>query len=63
MSRILRKLFDMKKVGFITAQIVGSIFCITLGILSLGVFSVAVLYLTKAVDIRQGESLIHLFDS
>jgi hypothetical protein len=63
MLNFLYKLFSKGNIGFIISQIIGSIFCLTLGILSLGVFAVALWYLYNAIDITQPESLLHIFDS
>lgn len=59
----MKELFIKGGIGFVMAQIIGSVFCFTLGVLSLGIFAVGVWYLSRAIDITKGESLLHLFDS
>jgi len=63
MPKILKEFPPRGKIVFFVARILGSMFCLMLGILSLCVFAVAVLYFFKAVDIIKNESLIHLFDA
>jgi uncharacterized BrkB/YihY/UPF0761 family membrane protein len=63
MSKIFKELFAKGKIVFILARIIGSVFCLVLFVLSMGIFAVAVDYLIKAIDITKNESLIHLFDS
>jgi len=63
MSKIFKEFPPRGKIVFFIARLLGSVFCLMLGILSLGVFAVAVLYLSKAIDITKSESLIHLFDA
>jgi hypothetical protein len=63
MPKILKEFPPRGKIVFFVARLLGSMFCLMLGILSLGVFAVAVLYFFKAVDIIKNESLIHLFDA
>jgi len=63
MPKILKEFPPRGKIVFFIARILGSMFCLMLGILSLCVFAVAVLYFFKAVDIIKNESLIHLFDA
>ena len=63
MSRILKEFHPRGKIVFFIARLIGSIFCLMLGILSLAVFAVALLYFSKSIDITKSESLIHLFDA
>lgn len=63
MSKIFGELPPRGKIVFFLGRLLGSIFCLMLGILSLDVFVVAVLYFSKAIDITESESLIHLFDA
>jgi len=63
MSKIFKEFPPRGKIVFFIARLLGSVFCLMLGILSLGVFAVAVLYFSKAIDITKSESLIHLFDA
>lgn len=63
MSNIIKELIKKGKIAFLLATIIGSIFCITLGILSVGIFTVAIKHIVSAVNIEKNDSLIHLFDA
>jgi len=63
MPRVLYELFGRGKIAFVLATILGSIFCLTLGFLSVGIFAIAVRHIYLAVDISQNKSLIHIFDA
>jgi hypothetical protein len=63
MAEKIKGLLSRGKIAFLLAKVMGSIFCITLGILSLYVFIVAVIHVVKAVDITKSESLLHVFDA
>ena len=63
MAERIKRLLSKGKIGFLLAMVMGSIFCITLGILSLYVFTVAVIHVVKAIDITKSESLLHVFDA
>lgn len=60
---MFKELFFKGKIAFLVATIAGSIFCFTLGILSFGIFAVAVRHILSAIDITKSESLIRLFDA
>lgn len=60
---MFKELFLKGKIVFFIAKIASSIFCITLGMLSLGIFAVAVRHIVLSIDISKNESLIHLFDA
>jgi hypothetical protein len=63
MAERIKRLLSKGKIGFLLAMVMGSIFCITLGILSLYVFTVAMTHIVKAIDITKSESLLHVFDA
>jgi len=63
MAEKIKGLLSRGKIAFLLAMVMGSIFCITLGILSLYVFTVAVIHVVKAIDITKSESLLHVFDA
>ena len=63
MSKKFEEIHPRGKIVFFIAKLLGSIFCLMLGILFLGVFAVSVSYFSKAIDITRSESLIHLFDA
>lgn len=63
MSKMFKELFLKGKIVFLIAKIAGSIFCITLGVLSFGIFAVAVRHIMIAIDITKNENLIHFFDA
>ena len=63
MSNIIKELFIRGKVFFVFAKIIGSMFCLTLGLLALGLFVVAVAHIVQTKDFFQIEILTVLFEA